>query len=46
MSMPTIAVVIDPAITAKADAVLKMIHGSMSALNFVYFGFSSLARKN
>ena len=43
--MATFAVLIDPARMAEADAVLMMMHGSLSALVDAYFGFSSVAAK-
>ena len=45
MIMPTIAVLIDPARMAEADAVLMMMYGSLSALVGAYFGFSGVAAK-
>lgn len=41
MIISTIAVLIDPARMAEADAVLMMMYGSLSALVGAYFGFSS-----
>jgi hypothetical protein len=46
MIVSTIAVLIDPARMAKADAVLMMMYGSLSALVGAYFGFSGGAAKN
>ena len=43
MIVSTIAVLIDPARMAEADAVLMMMYGSLSALVGAYFGFSGLA---
>ena len=40
MIISTIAVLVDPARMAKADAVLMMMYGSLSALVGAYFGFS------
>lgn len=40
-----IAVLIDPARKAEADAVLMMMYGSLSALVGAYFGFSGEALK-
>ena len=40
MIVSTIAVLIDPARMAEADAVLMMVYGSLSALVGAYFGFS------
>ena len=40
MIISTIAVLIDPARMAEADAVLMMMYGSLSALVGAYFGFS------
>ena len=40
MIVSTIAVLIDPARMAEADAVLMMMYGSLSALVGAYFGFS------
>ena len=45
MIVSTIAVLIDPARMAEADAVLMMMHGSLSALVGAYFGFSGAAVK-
>jgi cell division protein FtsW (lipid II flippase) len=45
MIVSIIAVLIDPARIAKADAVLMMMYGSLSALVGAYFGFSGLAAK-
>ena len=44
MIISTIAVLIDPARMAEADAVL-MMYGSLSALVGAYFGFSGVAVK-
>ena len=44
MIVSTIAVLIDPARMAEADA-LVMMYGSLSALGIVYFGFSGVAAK-
>ena len=44
MIVSTIAVLIDPARMAEADAVL-MMYGSLSALVGAYFGFSGVAVK-
>ena len=44
MIISTIAVLIDPARMAEADAVL-MMYGSLSALVGAYFGFSGAAAK-
>ena len=41
----TIAVLIDPARMAEADAVLMMMYGSLSALVGAYFGFIGVAAK-
>lgn len=41
MIVSTVAVLIDPARMAQADAVLMMMYGSLSALVGAYFGFSS-----
>ena len=41
MIVSTVAVLIDPARMAEADAVLMMMYGSLSALVGAYFGFSS-----
>ena len=46
MIVSTIAVLIDPARMAEADAVLMMMYGSLSALVGAYFGFSGVAAKN
>jgi hypothetical protein len=40
MIVTTIAVLIDPARMAEADAVLMVMYGSLSALVDAYFGFS------
>ena len=45
MIVSTIAVLIDPARMAEADAVLMMMYGSLSALVGAYFGFSCGAVK-
>ena len=45
MFISTIAVLIDPARMAEADAVLMMMYGSVSALVGAYFGFSGGAAK-
>ena len=45
MIVSTIAVLIDPARMAEADAVLMMMYGSLSALVGAYFGFSGGALK-
>ena len=45
MIVSTIAVLIDPARMAEADAVLMMMYGSLSALVDAYFGFSGGAVK-
>ena len=45
MIISTIAVLIDPARMAEADAVLMMMYGSLSALVGAYFGFSGGAAK-
>jgi hypothetical protein len=45
MIFSTIAVLIDPARMAEADAVLMMMYGSLSALAGAYFGFSGGAAK-
>ena len=45
MIVSTIAVLIDPARMAEADAVLMMMYGSLSALVGAYFGFSGWALK-
>ena len=41
----SIAVLIDPARMAVANAVLLMMYGSLSALVGAYFGFSGVATK-
>ena len=41
MIVSTVAVLIDPARMAQADAVLMMMYGSLSALVGAYFGFST-----
>jgi len=41
MMITTLAVIIDPARMAEADAVLMMMYGSLSALVGAYFGFAS-----
>ena len=41
MIVSTVAVLVDPARMAQADAVLMMMYGSLSALVGAYFGFSS-----
>jgi hypothetical protein len=46
MILSTIAVLIDPARMSKADAVLMMMYGSLSALVGAYFGFSGGAKSN
>jgi len=46
MILSTIAVLIDPARMAEADAALMMMYGSLSALVGAYFGFSMVAVKN
>jgi hypothetical protein len=46
MIVSTIAVLIDPARMAEADAVLMMMYGSLSALFDAYFGFSGVAAKD
>ncbi len=47
MIVSTIAVLIDPARIAEADALLlMMMYGSLSALVGAYFGFSGGAVKN
>ena len=46
MIVSTIAVLIDPARMAEADAVLMMMYGSLSALVGAYFGFSGGATKS
>jgi cell division protein FtsW (lipid II flippase) len=43
MIVSTIAVLIDPARMAEADAVLMMMYGSLLALVGAYFGFSGVA---
>ena len=43
MILSTIAVLIDPARMAEADAVLMMMYGSLSALVGAYFGFAGVA---
>ena len=43
--LSTIAVLIDPARMAEADAVLMMMYGSLSALVGAYFGFSGAGKK-
>ena len=45
MIVSTIAVLVDPARMAEADAVLMMLYGSLSALVGAYFGFSGVAAK-
>jgi hypothetical protein len=45
MIVSTIAVLIDTARMAEADAVPIMTYGSLSALVIVYFGFSGVAAK-
>ena len=45
MIVSTIAVLIDPARMAEADALVMMMYGSQSALVIVYFGFSGVAAK-
>ena len=45
MIISTIAVLIDPARMAEADAVLMMMYGSLSALVGAYFGFSGRVAK-
>ena len=45
MILSTIAVLIDPARLAEADAVLMMMYGSLSALVSAYFSFSGGAAK-
>jgi hypothetical protein len=45
MIVSTIAVLIDPARMAEADAVLMMMYGSLSALVGAYFGFSGAGKK-
>ena len=45
MFISTIAVLIDPARMAEADAVLMMMYGSLSALVGAYFGFIGVAAK-
>ena len=44
MIVSTIAVLVDPARMAEADAVL-MMYGSLSALVGAYFGFSGAGKK-
>ena len=46
MIISTIAVLVDPARMAKADAVLMMMYGSLSALVGAYFGFSGGVKGN
>ena len=46
MIVSTIAVLIDPARMAEADAVLMMMYGSLSALVGAYFGFSGGGKSN
>lgn len=41
MIVSTVAVLVDPARMAQADAVLMMMYGSLSALVGAYFGFST-----
>lgn len=41
MIVSTMAVIIDPARMAQADAVLMMMYGSLSALVGAYFGFAN-----
>lgn len=41
MIVSTVAVLLDPARMAEADAVLMMMYGSLSALVGAYFGFSA-----
>jgi len=41
MIVSTVAVLLDPARMAEADAVLMMMYGSLSALVGAYFGFST-----
>lgn len=41
MGISTLAVLIDPARMAQADAILMMQYGSLSALVGAYFGFST-----
>ena len=41
----TIAVLIDPARMSEADAVLRMMYGSLSSLVRAYFGFSGGAAR-
>ena len=43
MIVSTIAVSIEPTRMAKADAVLMLMYGSLSALVGAYFGFSGVA---
>ena len=45
MIVSTIAVLVDPARMAEADALLMMMYGSLSALVGAYFGFSDVAAK-
>jgi len=45
MIVSAIAVLIDPARMAEADAALMMMYGSLSALVGAYFGFSGGAAK-
>ena len=45
MIVSTIAVLVDPARMAEADAVLMMMYGSLSALVGAYFGFFGGAAK-
>ena len=45
MIVSTIAVLVDPARMAEADALLMMMYGSLSALVGAYFGFSGVAAK-
>jgi hypothetical protein len=45
MIVSTIAVLVDPSRMSKADAVLMMMYGSLSALVGAYFGFSGVAAK-
>ena len=46
MIVSTIAVLIDTARMAEADAVLMMMYGSLSALVGAYFGFSGGVKGN
>ena len=46
MIISTIAVLVDPARMAKADAALMMMYGSLSALVGAYFGFSGGVKGN